>query len=437
MAQDSVGVGLVGCGTVGSGVVKLLVEEADLYAQRLGKRLEIRSVLCRAEDVGEATAQVPDGTLIHDLDAFFNTPDMDVVLELAGGTTFAKSVVERALTAGKHVITANKALLSLHGPELFALARSNNVSIAYEASSLGGCPVITALQHNLAGNRVTAMYGIFNGTCNYILTQMIGTGQSYAEALADAQKLGYAEADPTLDVSGGDTMHKLVILASMAFGARVEEEHVPCTGIDTLDLFDIDFGAEMGYGIKLLAIAEQTDAGLALSVGPCFVHADEPIAQVGGSFNAMSLYGHAVGHTFYYGRGAGQMPTASAVVGDLLNVAAGGYTALFENMTTWADRQPAPKLADPDAVTTRYYLRMNVMDRPGVLANITRVLGEHGVSIAAVNQHEENTGQFVPLVVITHESAAGALRRSAEAIAQLEDVSGEPIAIRIVDMSEG
>ena len=437
MARDSVGVGLIGCGTVGSGVVKLLVEEADLYAKRLGRPVEIRRVLCRAEDVGPATAQVPDGALVHDLDAFFDASDLDIVLELAGGTTFAKSVVERALQGGQHVVTANKALLSAHGPELFALARANNASIAFEASCLGGCPVITAMQHNLAANRVSAMYGIFNGTCNYILTQMIGTGQSYDEALADAQKLGYAEADPTLDVTGGDTMHKLVILASMAFGVQIEEPHVPCRGIDTLDLIDINFGAEMGYGIKLLAIAEQTEAGLALSVGPCFVHDDEPIAQVGGSFNAMSLYGHAVGHTFYYGRGAGQMPTASAVVGDLLNLASGGYSSLFENMATWPDQQPAPAMADPDQRVTRNYLRINVTDRPGVLAKITALLGENGVSIAAVNQHEQNTDSSVPLVVITHEATGGALRRSIESIAALDEVSGEPVCIRIIDMPEG
>ncbi len=437
MAQKAVGVGLIGCGTVGSGVVKLLVEQAEWYAQRAGRPIEVRRVLCRAEDVGPHTAQVPEGLLVHDLDAFFDTPDMDIILELAGGTTFAKQVVERALQAGKHVVTANKALLSAHGPELFAVARQNHAAIAFEASCLGGCPVITAMQFNLAANRISAMYGIFNGTCNYILTQMTDQGQAYDEALADAQQLGFAEADPTLDVSGGDTMHKLVILASLAFGARVEEKHVPCEGIDRLELVDIGLGAEMGYEIKLLAIAEQTDAGLTLSVGPCFVHADEPIAQVKSSFNAMSLYGHAVGHTLYYGRGAGQMPTASAVVGDLINLVAGSYGALFENMATWPDQQPAPKLADLDRVTARYYLRVNALDQPGVLARVAEVLGEHGVSIAAVNQHEQSVGQFVSLVVITHEAATGAVRRAADDIAQMDVIDGEPICIRIIDMPEG
>jgi homoserine dehydrogenase len=281
------------------------------------------------------------------------------------------------------------------------------------------------------------MYGIFNGTCNYILTQMTGAGQAYDEALADAQRLGYAEADPTLDVTGGDTMHKLVILASLAFGAQVAEDHVPCEGIDRLHLADIQFGIEMGYQIKLLAIAERTSAGLALSVGPCFVHRDEPIAQVRGSFNAMSLYGHAVGHTFYYGRGAGQMPTASAVVGDLLNLASGSFGALFAAARTWPDQQAPPDLADPDEVQTRYYMRVNALDRPGVLARVSDVLGRHDVSIAAVNQHEQNTGEFVPLVVITHDTAAGALRRAADEIAGLDVIEGQPVCIRIIDMPEG
>jgi homoserine dehydrogenase len=437
MASNAVGIGLVGCGVVGGGVVKLLVEQAEMYAARLGRPLALRRVICRREDVGEATAQVPSDCLVHDIDAFFATPDMDIVIELAGGTGFAKAVVEQAIKAGKHVVTANKALLSAHGPELFKLARENGVAIGFEASCGGGIPIITAMQHNLSSNQMTAMYGILNGTCNYILTQMTGQGQAYADALADAQALGYAEADPTLDVTGGDTMHKLVILASMLFGAQVREADVPCRGIDTLDLLDIRYAQQMGYTIKLLATAERSEGGLALSVAPCFVHNDEPLAQVSGSFNAVSLFGDAVGHTMYYGRGAGRMPTASAVVGDVLNIATGAYAALYKNLRMWADQQPAAPLVDPGELSSRYYLRINPLDVPGVVAQFSSVLGDEGISIAAVSQHEQAVGQFVPVVIITHEASFGAVSRAAKRIAELDVIEGSPVVIRIIDMPEG
>ncbi len=438
MADDPVKVALIGCGTVGSGVVKLLVEQAELYTARLGRPIVIGPVLCRAEDVGPATAQVPEGGLVHDVDAFFDrAADCQVVLELAGGKTFAKTVVERALEAGKHVVTANKALLAAHGRELFALARKHGVSIAFEASCGGGIPFITALQHNLPANRATALYGILNGTCNYILTQMTNHGVEYDDALADAQAKGYAEADPTLDVGGGDSAHKLAILASLAFGVSVTDSDVPCHGIDTLDLADIHFGAELGYEMKLLAIAEQAAEGLSLSVSPCFIGGDEQLAQVGGSFNAVSLYGHAVGHSLYYGRGAGQMPTASAVVGDLMNIVTGAYPAVFNNLRGWSDQFEPAKRIDADALTSRYYIRIGAKDVPGVVARFSKVLGEEGISLAAVLQHEVEAGSFVPVVITTHEAAAGAVRRAAARMAALDVIEGEPVVIRIVDMPEG
>lgn len=438
MAERALKVGLIGCGTVGSGVVRLLTEEADLYERRLGRRLEIGRVLCRAEDVGESTAQVPDGALVHDVDAFFHqADDCAVMLELAGGKTFAKTVVERALQAGKHLVTANKALLAAHGPQLFKLARDNGVCIAFEASCGGGIPIITAMQFNLIANRITAMYGILNGTCNYILTQMTRAGKPYQTALAEAQAAGYAEADPTLDVNGGDTAHKLAILGSLAFGISITDDQLPSQGIDRLELTDIRLGAEMGYEMKLLAIAEHQAGGLALSVAPCLVARDEQIAQVSGSFNALSLYGHAVGHTLYYGRGAGQMPTASAVVGDLMSIADGAYPAAFTHLRGWADQGEAPTLADPDRIVGRYYMRINALDVPGVVAQFSRIFSDEQISLAAINQHEVNAGEHVPVVIVTHEAKAGAVRRAAEAIAALDAIDGQPVVIRIVDMPEG
>ena len=438
MSAKALGVGLIGCGTVGSGVVKLLVEQADLYAERMGRPIVLRKVLCRPETPAEKTAQVPDGARIHDADVFLADDQIDVVIELVGGTDFALDIVRRSLKAGKHVVTANKALLAAHGNELFALARQNGVSIAFEGSCAGGIPVISAMQFSLIANEITALYGILNGTCNYILTQMLEAGKSYDTALAEAKAAGFAEADPTLDVNGGDTAHKLAILASMAFGVSVTDDQIAKQGIDTLDLADVNFGAELGYQIKLLATAERTDAGVALGVAPCFIDRHEQLALVSGSFNALSIYGNAVGHTLFYGRGAGQMPTASAVVGDLLSIADGAYPAAFANLKLWADQHPTYQPIDDAQLTSRYYIRLNVLDVPGVTAQYTAILGEENVSIAAVIQHESfDDGGTVPVVVVTHKTQHGALRRAAERIAELDPVDREPVCIRIIDMPSG
>ncbi len=437
MDSQPVGIGLIGCGIVGGGVARLLIDNAALYARRVGRPLELRRVLIRAGDENPTTDVLPEGVLTTDADDFFSTDGLNIVAELAGGTGAAKTFVERAVDAGLHVVTANKALMAAHGVELFARARNNGVAIAFEASCGGGIPFITALQHNLAANRFTGLYGILNGTSNYILTQMVDHGWTYDQALGEAQQQGYAEADPTLDVSGGDAAHKLAILASLAFGAQLSDAQVPTRGIDTLEQTDITLGDELGYVIKLLAIAEQTEAGLSLEVAPCFIDRHELLAKVSGSFNAISLFGDAVGQTMYYGRGAGRMPTASAVVGDICNLACGAYPALFGAMQTWSDQQPPAKLSDPDASRRRYYLRINALDVPGVVAKYSAVLGELEIGIAAVSQHEVQHGQFVPVVVITHNTAAGAMRQAIQRIGKLDVVQGDPVCLRIVDLPEG
>ncbi|NJL30289.1 MAG: homoserine dehydrogenase [Phycisphaerales bacterium] len=417
---------------------KLLLEQSDLYAKRLGRRLELRRVLVREKDLHYRTEQVPKAALTTDAEVFFATPDMPIMIELGGGRGAISQFVRRAIGMGKHVVTANKALVSAEGPELLALARKHNVALAFEASCCGGIPVINALNFGLMANDIRALYGILNGTCNYILTEMTCAGKSYATALSEAQQKGYAEADPTLDVSGRDAAHKLAILAALAFGVQVTEDKVRSTGIDELDLADVQFGMELGYTIKLLGIAENVPGkGLLLSVQPCFVHQKELIAQVQGSFNALSVFGHAVGHTLSYGRGAGQMPTASAVLADVLNIAAGWYPQAFTGMNLWPDTQPMAVIVDPDDLVSRFYVRIKALDKPGTMARVTAVLGEAGISLSAVRQHEVAADSFVPVVVTTHAARYGALRSALAAIAKLDVIEGQPVCIRIVDMPVG
>lgn len=440
VAQQKIGVGMIGFGTVGSGVAKLLSEQADLYAQRLGTVIELRRVLVRdpAKYQGNDTAGA--GLLTDDSDSFFATPDMPIVIEVAGGGDDIGGYVRRALSDGKHVVTANKSLLAAHGAELFALAHQHHVSIAFEASCGGGIPIVTALQFGLMANRIDALYGILNGTCNYILTEMTQHGRSYSNALSDAQAKGYAEADPALDVSGRDAAQKLAILASLAFGVRADGDQVRCEGIDRLDLTDVRFGAELGYNIKLLGIAqrcgETSNDAISLCTQPCFIHKDAPLAQVHGSFNALSVFGHAVGHTMYMGPGAGSLPTASAVVSDLINIVSGWYPKAFAAMNLWPDAHGPANVLNPDELESRYYLRINGKDTPGVTAKVSAILGEAQISLSAILQHEPDAGQLVPMVTTTHHVCEGALRQALAKITQLDTVAGDPVCIRIVDMPQ-
>ncbi|MCC6680920.1 MAG: homoserine dehydrogenase [Phycisphaeraceae bacterium] len=430
------GIGLIGLGTVGGGVGKLLTEQANLFAQRLGRPVELRRVLVRTQDLAAAKASklVPAALLTDDAEDFFKQ-DTAIVVELAGGVNPMRQFVSRALESGRHVVTANKSLLAKHGPELFALARKHNVSIAFEASCAGGIPIIYTLQFSLLSNRVHGLYGILNGTCNYILTQMTRHNQPYDTALDAAQKLGYAEADPTLDVSGADAAQKLSILASLAFGTRIVGEQVPCEGIDKLELADIGFGKEMGYDVKLLGIAERGDDGkVSVGVRPCFLRADDLLADVTGPFNAISVLSDALGHSLYYGAGAGRMPTASAVVSDILNIASGWYPQAFAQLRLTPDLHEPAALLPAEQLVSRFYLRVNAMDLPGTMAQVTTALAEHEISISAVMQHERNEGQHVPVVVITHEVAQGDLNAAMAKIAGLDCIAGRPVVIRIVDL---
>ena len=434
MAKDNtVGVALVGCGTVGSGVARLLVRDHDLLKARSGLDVQLRHVVdvdftrARAEGVDEEVFRTDIADALAD-------PDTHVVVELVGGTTLARTFVERALAAGKHVVTANKALLAHHGNELWALARAHGVCIAFEASCVGGVPVIGALLGGLLANEIDALYGIVNGTCNYILSAMAGRGAAYADVLAQAQADGLAEADPTLDVSGEDSAHKLAILAALAFGSRIDYDAIHVEGIDTLDIADIRYGSELGYTAKLLAIAKRREDGLSLRVHPSFIHNTHPLAGVNGPFNAVSIFGHAVGHTFFYGRGAGSLPTASAVVADILSVGLGAATAQFERLALWPDRCETARQLPIDEVRGRYYLRLTCKDSPGVLAAVTDVFGRHGISLSSVLQHEPDDGATgVPVVITTAATGEGNIRAACREIDGLTVVTASTVVVRIVE----
>jgi len=436
-SPQEIGVGLIGLGVVGGGVAKLLKDEAARYLRVTGKRLVLRRVLVRDEAKAKASNQVDGALITKDADAFFATPGLDVVIEVAGGVKPVGDLVRRALAAGKPVVTANKSLLATCGPELFALARQNGTHISFEASCGGGIPCILALTLGLQANTISGLFGILNGTTNYILSQMANHGQSYAEALRGAQDLGYAEADPTMDVSGEDAKQKLCILASLAFGARIAPDKVPCEGIERLDKVDFHYGDEMGFAIKLLATAERWPGQewVCVQVRPCFVRKSALIAQVQGGFNALSVIGHATGHTMYYGAGAGAMPTASAVVSDLLSTVSGVAGAAFRGLAFAPDLNPEAPVINTADTESPFYLRLKANDRPGVIAEVTRILGNHGVSISGVLQHTAKKGEaHVPLVITTHQVRQGTLEKAAAEIEKLEAIADKPMILRIVEL---
>jgi homoserine dehydrogenase len=353
-------------------------------------------------------------------------PEVDVVVEAIGGIEPALTLIRDALANGKDVVTANKALLAERGPEVFSQARKSGRAVAFEGSVGGGIPIIQALGVALAANQVQGLAAIVNGTCNFILSSMTRNGLAYATALRQAQELGYAEADPTLDVDGTDTAHKLAVLAQLAFGAGVKTAQIPRTGIDTLQLADIRYATELGYTVKLLALAKLSDAGLELRVAPTLVKRGTPLAEVGGPYNAIRVVGDAVGDTLFYGRGAGMMPTASAVVGDLIDVVVGRAALTSRALNLWPDAAPPPRLTPSSQIRCRYYLRSMIADRPGVLAALAKVLGEHSISIASVIQHDpgddapENSP--VPLVIMTHLAVEANMRAALIEIDALDAV---------------
>jgi len=430
-------VGLVGFGTVGSGVARLILEDADAIAAKTGVRLELACVVDTDTDRPRPT-QVPEGVLTSDLNRLLADNSIGVGVELVGGTGVARDIQLSMLRAGKDVVTANKALLAEHGGELFRVAKEHGRCIAFEATCAGGIPIVGAIRTGLSANQITAMYGIVNGTCNYILSDMSMKDKEFSQALAEAQKRGFAEADPTLDLSGGDSAHKLAILASMAFGCEITLEDIFVEGIDGIAKADIRYGAEMGYCLKLLAIAQRNEEGrISLRVHPSFIRSDISLARVNGSFNAISIFGGAVGETLYYGRGAGMMPTASAVVADIIDVVLGNSRTTFEHLRLRPRNEVEPLIEKVDDSISRFYIRVMAKDEPGVVARYGKILGDHQISISGALQHEGmGPGNTVPVVITTHKTQERNMTAALAELSKLDIISGKPVRIRIVDIPE-
>ncbi|NQT88252.1 homoserine dehydrogenase [bacterium] len=423
-------VGLVGFGTVGTGVARILLQNAEPIAAKTGLDIALKRV-CDIDVARDRGVAIPDGRMTTNVDDVLGDPEVEVVIELVGGTTFARELVLRALAAGKCVVTANKALIAEHGRELFDAARANGVSIAFEAAVGGGIPIVVGLRDGLIANDIQSVMGIVNGTSNYILTRMANEGARYDDVLADAQAHGYAEADPTLDVGGGDSAHKLAILAALGFAADFDHDDIYVEGIADTDAQDIGYAAELGYTLKLLAIGKRTDGGLELRVHPTLLPDEHPLASVHDVFNAIFVTGHAVGDTMFYGRGAGEMPTASAVVADIVDTLLGKAKLTFEQMHLLPGQTPRVALRDIGEVETRYYLRFNVKDQPGVMAKVTGEFGRHGISIASVIQKERHISRAVPLVIMTHRAREADLRRALADIEPHGVTEGPPVVIRV------
>ena len=435
--MEKTNVAIVGLGTVGSGVARLLLDHGDRTARHAGRTMWLKKAvvrdLTRARDV-----ELPDGVLTDSLQEVIDDDEITVVAQLIGGLEPARTIMLALLESGKDIVTANKALLAEHGAELFTRARELGRSIAFEASVAGGIPIIANISQCLSANQIGSLEGILNGTSNFIVTQMDENGASYDDVVREAQRLGYAERDPTMDVDGTDAAQKLAILAHLAFGATVDWSQIPRTGIDGLDPEDLLYAQKLGFRIKLLAIANLAEDGLELSVSPTLVPVGTPLAEVRDAYNAIQVIGDAVGPVFYHGQGAGQMPTASAVAADLIDTAVGRTRLTFQTLEYFSTNQPPRvKLRDGDTSTGRYYFRLSVSNHPGTLASIAAVLAQHGISIASVIQHEGREGgpqrDPVPLVIMTHMATEGEARAATDDIQALDSVTGTVVRLRVKD----
>lgn len=407
-------VGIIGFGTVGTGTVKVILQNRDLIRKRSGIDIELKKI-ADIDIRRDRGIRLPEGVLTQDVAEVIDNPEIDLVVELVGGKTFAKEYILRAIRNKKHVVTANKALLAEEGEEIFLEARRYGVMVGFEASVGGGIPIIKVIKEGLVANRIISIYGIINGTSNYILTKMTEEAISFQDALKDAQSLGYAEADPSLDVEGIDAAHKLTILTHLAFGIPLSYHRIYKEGITGITPLDIEFARELGYKVKLLAIAKLIDGELELRVHPTMVPEQYLISKVDGVFNAIYVEGDAVGPTLYYGRGAGDMPTGSAVVSDMVDIG-----KKLRNPEMVPERYNELRIKDMGDVMSMYYFRFTAIDKPGVLSKISGILGEHNISIAAVIQKGRRIGGAVPVVILTHTARE---RDVSQAISEIDGLS--------------
>lgn len=431
-------VGIIGMGTVGTGAARILTEHPDRMRQRAGRPIQLRRASVRdlSKDRG---LNLPPGVLTDSVDEIINDPEIQVVAQLMGGINPAIDVMKRLLDAGKDVVSANKALLCEHGDELFAYARERGRTIAFEAAVAGGIPIVATVGQSMTGNQITSIEAILNGTSNYILTEMLKRGSSYDEVLGDAQRLGYAESDPAMDVDGTDAAQKLVILAQLAFGTRVSLSDFPRSGIDRLDLSDLQCARELDCEVKLLATARLVDGELEMHVQPTLVKSDQPIAKTDGPFNMIALEGDAVGKVWLSGPGAGQMATASAVIADIIDLGIGRAQLTFSQLDLWENRKPIPIKREAD-LSHRYYLRFEVEDRPHVFADIADILGRHEISLASIIQHEVGESQIdangiacVPVVVLTHVTSQGKLQAAEAELHGLDSIRSPIVRMPVSD----
>jgi homoserine dehydrogenase len=432
-AMKDIGVGIIGIGTVGAGVVQVLQENAGEIERRLGARLKLVRV---ADKDIESDRGVPidRGLLTTDVAEVLENPEIQIVAELIGGYEPARGFLLRAIAQGKHVVTANKALLAVHGDEIFAAARAAGVDVGFEASVGGGIPILRAVREGMAANRVRSVLGILNGTTNYILTEMTERGEAFERVLKEAQKLGYAEADPTFDVEGVDAAHKLAILATMAFGCRVPFSAVFTEGISRITPQDIEYAGEFGYHVKLLAIGKKDGKRVEVRVHPTMVPSSHLLAGVRGVYNAVYVDADFLGPSLYYGQGAGRRATASAVVGDMIELARNVRQGVSWRVPPRAFQEEALEAAQIkpiEEILCQYYLRFTALDKPGVLSRISGILGEYGISIESVVQKGRDAGQAVPLVFMTHEAREADVRRALGEIDTLGVTLGVPALIRI------
>ncbi|AEH44500.1 homoserine dehydrogenase [Thermodesulfatator indicus DSM 15286] len=429
----SIAIGIIGLGTVGSGTVKILFENQSLIKKRLGCPLIIKKIAVRDPSLPRLV-EVPDTLLTTDVESLFRDPDIKIVVELIGGLEPARTFILQAIKAGKHVVTANKAVLAEYGQEIFKAAKEAGVDVAFEAAVGGGIPIIKTLKESLAGNRILSLTGIVNGTCNYILTRMTEENISFEEVLSQAQKAGYAEADPSLDIDGLDAAHKLVILTTLAYGTEVSIDDIYVEGIRNIEPTDIAFAKEFGFVTKLLAMCKETEEGLEVRVHPTLIPEKHVLASVRMAYNAFYIRGDAVGDVLLYGLGAGQLPTGSAVVSDIIdlarNVLSGGSGRVPPLSYQLSDLARLP-IKPMDKVVCRYYFRFSVLDRPGVLSKIAGILGQNNISIASVIQKGREEKGPVPIVMLTHEAREASVRKALEEIDQLNIVIAPTKFLRI------